>query len=105
MSFVEVIFGTQIGRQQRRPLLLAQLFRPSLLPGAGFDQTLLEVLKCFDSCNGMSYFQPVQEADLLKSQKKASLLVLYFWLRLEAECQKSVVSHPWYRDFSCSSSH
>lgn len=102
---MEVTFGTQISRQQRRLILLTQLPRPSLLPGAGFDHTLLEVLKCFDSCYGMSYFQLVQEADMLKSQKKASLFVLYFWLWLEVECQKSIVSHPWHREFFYSSSH
>lgn len=51
----------------------------------------------------MSYFQLVQEADMLKSQKKASLFILYFWLTLEVECQKSIVSHLLYREFSCSS--
>lgn len=53
----------------------------------------------------MSYFQLVQEEDMLKSQKKASLFILYFWLRLQVECQKSIVSHLWYCDFSCSSLH
>lgn len=78
--------------------------KASLLPEAGSNHTLLEVLKYFDSCYGMSYFQPVQEADMLKSQKKASLFVLYFWLTLEVECQKSIVSHLLYGEVSCRSS-
>ncbi|XP_035752748.1 cadherin-related family member 3 isoform X3 [Egretta garzetta] len=40
---------------------------------------------------------------MLKSQKKASLFVLYFWL--EVECKKSVVSRLLYREVACSSSH
>lgn len=79
--------------ESRGPSLLTWLPKSSLLLEAGSNHTLLEVLKCFDSCYGMSYFQLVQEADVLKSQKKASLFILYFWLRLEVECQKSIVSH------------
>lgn len=41
----------------------------------------------------------------LKSQKKASLFFLYFWLRLEVECQKSTVANLLYREVSCSSLH
>lgn len=50
--------------------------KPLLLPGAISNQTLLKVLKRFDSCYGMSYFQLVQETDIeIKEESDPVLLV------------------------------
>lgn len=49
---------------------------PLLFPGAISNQTLLKVLKHFDNCYGMSYFQLIQEADFeIKEESDPVLLV------------------------------
>lgn len=45
--------------------------------GASSNQTLLEVLKCFGSCYGMSYFQLVQEADFEITEERKPVLLVF----------------------------
>lgn len=48
-----------------------------LLPGAISNQTLLKVLKHFDNCYGMSYFQLVQEADIEITEESEPVLLVF----------------------------
>ncbi|KAI1239445.1 hypothetical protein IHE44_0012567 [Lamprotornis superbus] len=91
-----VAFGPCISGEQRGPSLLTWPPKPSLLLGAGSNHTLLEVLKCFDSCYGRrtQLLKGLPATSTVEENSAAGVSVYNFNVTLSPLASKDVVILP-----------